>query len=42
MNEINTNKKIIFYQENNLKLPVTSYSNFVSTNRTNNMNESYS
>ena len=41
MNEINTNKKIIFYQENNLKLPVTSYSNFVSTNRTNNMNESY-
>ena len=40
MSEINTNKKVIFYQENNLKIPVTSYSNFLSTNRTNNLNDS--
>ena len=40
MSEINTNKKVILFQENNLKIPVTSYSNFLSTNRTNNMNDS--
>lgn len=40
MSEINTNKKVILFQENNLKIPVTSYSNFLSTNRTNNLNDS--
>ena len=40
MSEINTNKKVILFQENNLKIPVTSYSNFLSTNRTDNLNDS--
>ena len=40
MNEINKNKKVIFYPENNLKIPYSNYSNILSTNRTNNFNDS--
>ena len=40
MNEINKNKKVIVYPENNLKIPYTNYSNILSTNRTNNFNDS--
>ena len=40
MNEINKIKKLIYYPENYLKIPITNYSNFTSTNRTNNINDS--
>ena len=39
MNEINKIKKLIYYPENYLKIPITNYSNFTSTNRTNNIND---